>query len=114
MAEAPEEAKKAAIKFGKPVAIKSQVLVGGRGKAGGIKFADNPEMAYQLTEKLLGTQIRGEIVQKVLVEEMLDIQDEFYMSVAVDRSARKPLIMASMAGGVDIEEVARQTPEKNC
>jgi len=112
VAEAPEEAKKAAIKIGKPVAIKSQVLVGGRGKAGGIKFADNPEMAYQLTEKLLGTQIRGEIVQKVLVEEMLDIQDEFYMSVAVDRSARKPLIMASMAGGVDIEEVARQTPEK--
>ncbi|BDZ70405.1 succinate--CoA ligase subunit beta [Methanobacterium petrolearium] len=112
MAETPEEAEKAAIKIGKPVVIKSQVLVGGRGKAGGIKFAQNPEMAYQLTEKLLGTQIRGETVQKVMVEAMLDIHDEIYMSVAVDRSARKPLIMASMAGGVDIEEVARQTPEK--
>ena len=63
-------------------------------------------------KNLLGIQIRGETVEKVLVEEMLDIQDEFYISVAVDRSARKPLIMASMSGGVDIEEVARETPEK--
>ncbi|BDZ67591.1 ADP-forming succinate--CoA ligase subunit beta [Methanobacterium ferruginis] len=112
VAETPEEAEKAAIKIGKPVAIKSQVLVGGRGKAGGIKFAEDPKMAYQLTKELLGTQIRGETVKKVLVEEMLEIQDEFYMSVAVDRSARKPLIMVSMAGGVDIEEVASKTPEK--
>ena len=112
MVETPEEAKKAAMTIDKPVAIKSQVLIGGRGKAGGIKFAENPLTAYKLTEELLGTAIRGEIVEKVLVEEMLDIQDEFYLSVAVDRSARKPLIMASQSGGVDIEEVAHKTPEK--
>lgn len=112
VAETPEEAENAALEIDKPVAIKSQVLIGGRGKAGGIKFAETPEMAYKVTEELLGMSIRGEIVQKVLVEEMLHIQDEFYMSVAVDRSARKPLIMASMAGGVDIEEVARENPEK--
>ncbi|NYB51049.1 MAG: ADP-forming succinate--CoA ligase subunit beta [Methanobacteriaceae archaeon] len=112
VAENPEKARKAALEINKSVAIKSQVLVGGRGKAGGIKFAQNPEMAFKLTEELIGLEIRGEIVEKVLVEEMLDIQDEFYVSVAVDRSARKPLIMASMSGGMDIEEVARQNPEK--
>lgn len=110
--ENSDEAKKAAGEINKPVAIKSQVLVGGRGKAGGIKFAEKPEMAYEVAEELLSLEIRGETVEKVLVEEMLDIQDEFYMSVAVDRSARKPLIMASMEGGVDIEEVALKTPEK--
>lgn len=108
----PDEAQRAAEDMNKPVAIKSQVLVGGRGKAGGIKFAENPKIAYDSTEELLGMQIRGETVEKVLVEEMLDILDEFYVSVAVDRSERKPLIMASMSGGVDIEEVARETPEK--
>lgn len=112
VAKNPKEARKAALEIKKPVAIKSQVLVGGRGKAGGIKFADDPEMAYKLAEELIGFQISGETVEKVLVEEMLDIQDEFYVSVAVDRSARKPLIMASMSGGMDIEEVARKTPEK--
>ncbi|MBI5459259.1 ADP-forming succinate--CoA ligase subunit beta [Methanobacterium sp.] len=112
MVETPEEAQKAAETIDKSVAIKSQVLIGGRGKAGGIKFAENPLFAYQLTKELLGTDIRGETVQKVLVEEMLDIQNEFYLSVAVDRSARQPLIMASQAGGVDIEEVARKAPEK--
>ena len=112
VAETPEEAREAAGTIKKPVAIKSQVLIGGRGKAGGIKFADNPEMTYQLTKKLLGSTIRGETVRKVLVEEMLDIQDELYLSVAVDRSARKPLIMASKSGGVDIEQVASTTPDK--
>ena len=112
VAETPEEAQEAARSINKPVAIKSQVLVGGRGKAGGIKFADNPEMAYQLTEELLDSTIKGETVQKVLVEEMLDIQDELYVSVAVDRSAGKPLIMASKSGGVDIEQVASTTPSK--
>ncbi len=112
VAYTPDEAEKAAKDMNKPVAIKSQVLVGGRGKAGGIKFAKNPKTAYKVTEQLLGMEIRGETVEKVLVEEMLDIQDEFYISVAVDRSERKPLIMASMSGGVDIEEVARETPEK--
>lgn len=108
----PGEAEKAAESINKPIALKSQVLVGGRGKAGGIKFADNPSQAYQVAEELLGSKIKGEIVEMVLVEEMLDIQSEFYVSVAVDRAVKKPLIMASINGGVDIEEVARQNPEK--
>lgn len=112
VAENPEKAVQAASEINKPVAIKSQVLVGGRGKAGGIKFADNPQKALEVVEELIGIQIRGETVEKVLVEEMLDIKDEFYVSVAVDRSAGKPLIMASMSGGVDIEEVAKENPEK--
>jgi succinyl-CoA synthetase beta subunit len=110
--ETPDEARKVVQEMNKPVAIKSQVLVGGRGKAGGIKFADNPSQAYQVAEDLLGTQIRGETVEQILVEEKLQIQSEFYLSVAVDRSAKKSLIMASIAGGVDIEEVARESPEK--
>ncbi len=112
LAETAEEAEKAAEEMGKPVAIKSQVLVGGRGKAGGIKFAENPSKAYEMAEEILGMEIKGETVEKILVEEKMDIISEFYVSVAVDRSAKKPLIMASSEGGVDIEEVARKTPEK--
>jgi succinyl-CoA synthetase beta subunit len=111
-AETPEEARRATQKINKSVALKSQVLVGARGKAGGIKFADNPSKAYQHAEFLLGTQIRGEKVEKILVEEKIDIQSEFYISVAVDRSSKKPLIMASIEGGVNIEDVAMKTPEK--
>jgi succinyl-CoA synthetase beta subunit len=112
IAETPEEAQIATQKINKSVALKSQVLVGGRGKVGGIKFADNPSKAYQLAEVLLGTHIHGEKVEKILVEEKLDIKSEFYISVAVDRSAKKPLIMASSEGGVNIESVAMKTPEK--
>ncbi|HHY00862.1 MAG TPA: ADP-forming succinate--CoA ligase subunit beta [Methanothermobacter sp.] len=112
VATTPDEAQRAALNLDKPVAIKAQVLVGGRGKVGGIKFAKNHKMAYEMTEELMGMQIHGETVEKVLVEEMLDIQDEFYISVAVDRSVKKPLIMASMSGGVDIEEVAMKSPDK--
>jgi succinyl-CoA synthetase beta subunit len=111
-AETAEDAEKAAEEIGKPVAIKSQVLVGGRGKAGGIKFAENPSKAYKMAEEILGMDIKGEKVGKILVEEKMDIISEFYVSVAVDRSVKKPLIMASSEGGVDIEEVARKTPEK--
>jgi succinyl-CoA synthetase beta subunit len=108
----PEEAKKVAIEIGKPVAIKSQILVGGRGKAGGIKFADKPELVDKIAREILGSTIRDEIVEMVLVEEKLHIQSEYYLSVVLDRSEKKPLIMASMSGGVDIEEVAQLTPEK--
>lgn len=112
IAENPDEAKAAAVLIDKPVAIKSQILVGGRGKAGGIKFAENPEEAYQTAETILGSTVKGEIVEMVLIEEKLEIQSEFYLSVVLDRSAKKPLIMASMSGGVDIEEVAHENPEK--
>lgn len=107
-----KEAKKAAAKINKPVALKSQVLVGGRGKAGGIKFADTPQYAKKVIKELLGMDIKGEKVNKVLVEEKVNIQSEFYVSVVMDRSAKKPLIMASTEGGVDIEEVAKNSPEK--
>lgn len=106
------EAKRIAKEMGKPVAIKSQILVGGRGKAGGIKFAENHEEAYNVAEEIIGSTVKGENVETVLVEEKLEIQNEFYLSVVLDRSEKKPLIMASMSGGVDIEEVARETPEK--
>ena len=107
-----KEARKATAKINKPVAIKSQVLSGGRGKAGGIKFANSPKDAKKVAKEILGIKIKGEKVNKVLVEEKVDIQSEFYISVVMDRSAKKPLIMASTEGGVDIEEVARNTPEK--
>ncbi len=111
MVKSPEDAKKVALNFLKPVAIKSQILVGGRGKAGGIKFANDPEEAFEISRKILGSTIKGEVVEMVLIEEKLDITSEFYLSVVLDRSAKKPLIMASSSGGVDIEDVARETPE---
>ncbi len=112
IAVSPDEARNAAIEIGKPVAIKSQVLVGGRGKAGGIKFADNPEDVYKKAGEILGSNVKGDRVDMILIEEKLEIQSEYYLSVVLDRSAKKPLIMASMSGGVDIEEVARENPEK--
>lgn len=112
LAETPQEAENVAKKINKPVVLKSQVLVGGRGKAGGIKFADNPSEAYKLADELFKLKIKGESVDKLLVEERITIESEYYVSVAMDRSAKKPLIMASAQGGVDIEEVARKTPDK--
>ena len=107
-----KEAGKATSKINKPVALKSQVLIGGRGKAGGIKFADSPKNAKKVVKEILGMEIKGEKVKKVLVEEKINILSEFYISVAMDRSAKKPLIMASTEGGVDIEEVAKNNPDK--
>ncbi len=112
MAQDSVKAKEIAENMNRPVAIKSQVLVGGRGKAGGIKFADTPQETFNHTEELLSTTIKGENVKYVLVEEKASIEKEFYLSVAVDRSNKKPLIMASAEGGVDIEELAGKSPEK--
>lgn len=112
VAEDTVKAQEAAQNINKPVAVKSQVLVGGRGKAGGIKFAETPEEAGKVANELLSIEIKGEVVKKVLVEEKINIQSEFYISVVMDRSAKKPLIMASTEGGVDIEEVAKNSPQK--
>jgi succinyl-CoA synthetase beta subunit len=112
MAQDSVKAKEIAENMNRPVAIKSQVLVGGRGKAGGIKFADTPQETFNHTKQLLSTTIKGENVKYVLVEEKAIIEKEFYLSVAVDRSNKKPLIMASAEGGVDIEELAEKSPEK--
>jgi succinyl-CoA synthetase beta subunit len=108
----PDEARAVAMEMGKPVVIKSQILVGGRGKAGGIKFADKPEEVYSKAFEILGSTVKDERVEMILIEEKLKILSEYYLSIVLDRSAKKPLIMASMSGGVDIEEVARDTPEK--
>jgi len=112
VASTPEEAKQIAKKIGKPVMVKAQVHVGGRGKAGGIKKAENPDEALDVASQILGMEIKGLVVKKVLVTECKDISSESYIGVIVDRKTKKPVIMVSAAGGIDIEEVARETPEK--
>jgi succinyl-CoA synthetase beta subunit len=106
------EAEKIAKKIGFPVVIKSQVLVGGRGKAGGIRVAKNAAEAKQHAQDILDLTIKGLPVRMVLVDQAADIKTEIYLGITNDRAARKPVMMASAAGGVDIEEVARKTPEK--
>ena len=112
VATTPAEARAIAEQVGKPVVIKSQVLVGGRGKAGGIKLAGTPDEAEDVAARILGMDIKGLTVKKVLVDEAADIRSEIYLGAVLDRSARKVAIMASSEGGVEIEEVAAQTPEK--
>ncbi len=112
VATTPDEAKEIASRIGRPVMVKAQVHVGGRGKAGGIKKADNPDEAFELASQILGMDIKGLTVKKVLVTECKDIASEAYLGVIVDRRSKKPVIMVSAAGGIDIEEVARETPEK--
>lgn len=97
---------------GFPVVIKSQVLVGGRGKAGGVKLAKSLDEAAALGAQILGMDIKGETVQKVLVEQGLSIAREIYLGVIIDRARRKPVFMISAAGGVEIEVVAAETPEQ--
>jgi len=106
------EAKQIAEELGGRVVIKSQVLVGGRGKAGGIRLAKNPDEAEEIATQILGMEIKGLPVRKVLVDEAANIETEIYLGITNDRAARKPVMMVSSAGGVDIEEVARDTPEK--
>jgi succinyl-CoA synthetase beta subunit len=112
VASKPEQAQKIAQEIGKPVMIKSQVHVGGRGKAGGIKYAKDPEEAYRVASQILGMDIKGLTVKKVLVTEACDIKSEAYVGVIVDRANKMPVMMVSPAGGIDIEEVAAKTPEK--
>lgn len=106
------EAREIAEELGGLVVVKSQVLVGGRGKAGGIRLAKSAQEAYEVATRILGMEIKGLPVRKVLVDEAADIKQEIYLGVTNDRAARKPVLMASAAGGIDIEEVARTTPEK--
>ncbi len=106
------EARVIAEELGGRVVIKSQVLVGGRGKAGGVKLAKDPEEAEQLATQILAMEIKGLPVRKVLVDEAAAIDTEIYFSITNDRSARKPVMIASAAGGMEIEEVAAKTPDK--
>ncbi|MCK4545864.1 MAG: ADP-forming succinate--CoA ligase subunit beta [Candidatus Eisenbacteria sp.] len=112
VAETPEQAKKLAADFGKPVVVKAQVHAGGRGKAGGVKLAAGAEEAETAAGKILGMEIKGLTVRKVLVTEAMDIAAEIYVGVLMDRKLGGPLFMVSAAGGIDIEQVARETPEK--
>lgn len=105
VAASPDEAAEIAAGIGGSVAIKSQVLSGGRGKAGGIKFADTPDEARARAQELLGAEIQGYTVEKVLVEEKLQIDGELYLAITVDAGSRRPLLIASAHGGVNIEEV---------
>jgi succinyl-CoA synthetase beta subunit len=107
----PAEAESAAARIGKPVVVKAQVLVGGRGKAGGVKIAQTPAEAKEKAAAILGMDIKGEKVQKVLVTEAVDIAREIYVGVVMDRRAQKPLIMASAEGGVEIEITAKEKPQ---
>ena len=112
VADTALEARAIAEELGGQVIIKSQVLVGGRGKAGGIRLAKSPEEAQEVTAQILAMDIKGLPVRKVLVDEASLIEQEIYLGITNDRAVRKPVMMASSAGGVDIEEVARTSPEK--
>lgn len=112
VATTPEEAAEIARRVGDRVAIKAQVHTGGRGKAGGIKLAATPEEAREKAAQILGMDIRGHRVNKVLVVPAVGIEQEFYLGVVLDRPRRAITMMASAEGGVDIEEVARERPEK--
>jgi len=108
----PDQAREIAIKYGKPVMVKAQVHVGGRGKAGGIKYCAEPDDAYFAAEEILAMEIKGLPVKKILMTEAIDIASEAYVGIILDRVSKKPVFMVSPAGGIDIEEVAKKTPEK--
>ena len=112
VAATASEARQIAEELGGRVVVKSQVLVGGRGKAGGIRLAKTPVEAEELATQILGMEIKGLPVRRILVDEAANIDKEIYLGITNDRAARKPVLMVSAAGGVDIEEVAHKTPEK--
>jgi succinyl-CoA synthetase beta subunit len=98
--------------IGKPVALKAQIAVSGRGKAGGIQFADGSDRVREVARSLLGSTIKESLVNSLLVEEQLDITDQYYLSLAVDGSAKSYVVLVSTEGGVDIEQIARESPDK--
>lgn len=106
----PEQIDEVALAY--PVVLKAQVLVGGRGKAGGIKLAATPAEAREQAAQILGMSIKGEVVRRLLVAEAAEIGAEYYLAFTVDRAARQLVVIGSAAGGIDIEEVARATPEQ--
>lgn len=112
VASNPEEVYEYSSRIGGQVVLKSQVLVGGRGLAGGVVFANSPDEAFVKARNLLGSRIRGEIVEKVLVEEKICIERELYLSLTVDRGLRKLVYLASPLGGVEVEDLVKKHPEK--
>ena len=108
----PQEARDAAAELGCPVVVKAQVLTGGRGKAGGVKLAVSPADAEEKARGIFGLDIKGHVVHKIWVEQASDIAKEYYLSLTFDRGTKRPLFMFTKEGGVDIEDVAANTPEK--
>ena len=111
LATTPGEAREGAETLGGPVVVKAQVLTGGRGKAGGIKLAADPGEAEERAKEILGLDIRGHVVRKLWVEKASDIAKEYYLSVTFDRGAKQALFMLTKEGGIDIEQVAAESPE---
>ena len=112
VAATPEAAEAAAAKMGGKVVVKAQVKIGGRGKAGGVKLAENAADAKEKAKAILGMDIKGHIVHQVMIAQAAPIAAEYYMAILLDRANRNFLVMASVAGGMEIEEVAHKTPEK--
>jgi len=112
VATTAQEAESAAAKIGGKVVVKAQVKVGGRGKAGGVKLAENPSDAKEKAQAILGMDIKGHTVLKVMIAQAAPIESEYYLAILLDRANRSFLVMASVAGGMEIEEVAHKTPEK--
>ena len=112
VATTSEEAELAAKKIGGRVVVKAQVKIGGRGKAGGVKLAENSVEAKEKANAILGMDIKGHIVKKVMIAQAAPIEAEYYLAILLDRANRNFLVMASVAGGMEIEEVAHKTPEK--
>jgi succinyl-CoA synthetase beta subunit len=111
LAVTPAEARSAAKELGGPVVVKAQVLTGGRGKAGGVKLADDPDDAEQKAKDIIGLDINGHVVEKLWIESASDIAKEYYLSVTFDRGEKKPLFMFTTQGGVEIEQVADENPD---
>jgi succinyl-CoA synthetase beta subunit len=111
LATAPEEARAAAEALAGPVVVKAQVLTGGRGKAGGVKLADDPADAEAKARDILGLDINGHVVRKLWIEQASEIAKEYYLSITFDRGAKQPLFMLTTEGGIEIEQVAEENPE---
>jgi succinyl-CoA synthetase beta subunit len=112
LATTPSEARAAAEELGGQVVVKAQVLTGGRGKAGGVRLADDPDDAEQKAEEIIGLDINGHVVRKLWIERASEIAKEYYLSVTFDRGEKKVLFMLTTEGGIEIEQVAAETPEK--
>jgi succinyl-CoA synthetase beta subunit len=110
-ADSPQEARAAAEELGGPVVVKAQVLTGGRGKAGGVKLAEGPDDVEQKANDILGLDIRGHVVRRLWIERASDIAKEYYLSITLDRGAKKPLFMFTTQGGVEIEQIAEKNPD---
>ena len=111
LATTPEAARAAAEEIGGQVVVKAQVLTGGRGKAGGVKLADDPQDAEEKARDILGLDINGHVVRKLWIESASEIAKEYYLSITFDRGEKQPLFMLTTQGGVEIEQVADETPD---